>query len=161
MLLIVADGVAKAADDTLPVEVRVELPKKEYAVGEPITFVVTANRNCYFLVYTVDPNDKVEIHDPVVSGAYMGHPLLFAGEHRQIPVPGAPGRAVVTPPAGAYEIGAVCGREDLGRLGLSHIELKEPAKEGRRSFKFQLREKVDRVDRAALSTATVTYEVRK
>ena len=64
----------------MPLEVRVELPKSTYALGEPITFVVTTNRDCYFLLFTIDPNDKVEIHDPIASGAYMGHPLLTAGE---------------------------------------------------------------------------------
>ena len=82
-----------------PIEVRIELPKITYALGETITFVVTSNRGCYFLLFTIDPNDKVEVHDPVASGPYMGHPLLKAGERREIPVPDAPGRAVVTPPA--------------------------------------------------------------
>src|SRR5262249_24883071 len=108
----------------------------------------------------VDATDKVEIHDPVASGEYMGHPLLKAGERREIPVPGAPGRAVITPPVGTYEIGAVCGREELSRFGLSRIELKEPSRAGRRSFQFHRGERVDRVDRAALSRATVSYEVR-
>ena len=73
--------------------------------------MVTATRDCYFLVFTVDANDKVELHDPVASGAYMGHPLLKAGERRQIPVADAPSRAVIKPPAGFYEIGAVCSLE--------------------------------------------------
>src|SRR6185503_12447005 len=60
----------------LPLDVRIELPKVTYALGESITFAVTANRDCYFLVFTIDPDGKVEVHDPVVSGAYMGHPLL-------------------------------------------------------------------------------------
>src|SRR5262245_28349230 len=97
------------------IEVRIELPKVTYALGEAITFVVTSNHDCYFLVFTIDPNDKVEVHDPVASGPYMGHPLLKAGERREIPVPDAPGRAVVTLPAGAYQIGAVCSREELGK----------------------------------------------
>jgi hypothetical protein len=143
----------------MPLEVRVELPKSTYALGEPITFVVTTNRDCYFLLFTIDPNDKVEIHDPIASGAYMGHPLLTAGERRQIPVEDAPGRAIVTPPAGAYQIGAVCGREELGKLGLSNVELKEPAKAGRRSFEFHLGEKTNRLDRNTLSRATAVYQV--
>jgi Domain of unknown function (DUF4384) len=143
----------------MPLEVRVELPKTTYALGEPITFVVTTNRDCYFLLFTIDPNDKVEVHDPIASGAYMGHPLLKAGERRQIPVEDAPGRAIVTPPAGAYQIGAVCGREELGKLGLSNVELKEPAKAGRRSFEFHLGGKTDRLDRNTLSRATAVYQV--
>ena len=143
-----------------PIEVRIELPKATYDVGEAITFVVTSNRDCYFLVFTIDPNDKVEVHDPVASGPYMGHPLLKAGERRTIPVPDAPGRAVITPPMGAYEIGAVCSREELAKLGLTNIELREPAKAGRRSFEFHLGQKVKDVDRNALSQATVSYQVR-
>jgi len=38
---------------------------------------------------------------PAASGAYMGHSLLKAGERRQIPVSGAPGRAVIKPPTGS------------------------------------------------------------
>jgi hypothetical protein len=141
-------------------QVQIELAKASYTVGDPFTFAVVSNRDCYFLVFTVDATDKVEIHDPVASGEYMGHPLLKAGERREIPVPGAPGRAVITLPVGTYEIGAVCGREELSRFGLSRIELKEPSRAGRRSFQFHLGERVDRVDRDALSQATVSYEVR-
>jgi Domain of unknown function (DUF4384) len=149
------------AEGAARVDVRVELPKQEYAVGEAIDFVVTTNQDCYFLVYTIDPNDKVEVHDPVASGAYMGHPLLKAGEHRHIPAPDAPGRAVVTPPGGRYEIGAVCGREELSKLGLSQIELKEPAAGGRRSFKFHLGEKAMRIERTLLGQTATSYEVRR
>jgi hypothetical protein len=162
-ILIGTSAAAAAGEDaarTGPVEVRIELPKASYALGDTITFVVTANRDCYFLVFTIDPNDKVEIHDPVASGPYMGHPLLKAGERREIPVPDAPGRAVVTPPAGTYEIGAVCGREELAKFGLSQIELKEPAKAGRRSFEFHLGEKINHVDRNALSQTTIAYDVK-
>jgi hypothetical protein len=156
-----ADGTAgESIVREMPMNVHIELSKTTYALGDSITFVVTTNRDCYFLVFTIDPNDKVEIHDPVVSGAYMGHPLLKAGERRQIPEPDAPGRAVVRPPPGRYEIGAVCGREELSKLGLSQIELKEPAKAGRRSFQFHLGEKVKRIDRDAIGQMAVTYEVR-
>jgi hypothetical protein len=154
--LIAGESIAGGA----PVEVRIELPKTSYALGESITFVVTTNQDCYFLVFTIDPNDKVEIHDPVASGAYMGHPLLKVGERRQIPQPDAPGRAVITPPAGTYEIGAVCGREELAKFGLSQIQLKEPAKGGRRSFQFHLDEKVKGADRQALSRTTMGYNVK-
>jgi hypothetical protein len=83
-----------------PIEVRIELEKASYRLGESFRFTVTTNQDCYFLVYTIDFNDQVEVHDPSVSEAYMGQPLLKAGERRAIPVPDAPGRAVTTPPAG-------------------------------------------------------------
>jgi hypothetical protein len=166
MLLVVGCAPARAGETIVreevretPIDVRIELPKMTYALGEAITFVVTSNRDCYFLVFTIDPQDKVEVHDPVASGSYMGHPLLKAGERREIPVPDAPGRAVVTPPAGAYQIGAVCSREELGKLGLTNVELKEPAKAGRRSFEFHLGQKIKEVDHNAFSQATITYQV--
>jgi hypothetical protein len=149
------------AESASPVEVRVELPKREYTVGEAINFVVTANQDCYFLVYTIDPDDKVEVHDPVVSGGYMGHPLLKAGERRQIPAPDAPGRAIVRPPGGHYEIGAFCSREELSKLGLSQIQLKEPASGGRRSFKFHLGEKTTRIEQELLGQTVTSYDVRR
>ena len=160
LLAIVSGGQLPARAGEAPIEVRVELPKIDYQVGETITFTVTANRDCNFLVYTIDPNGKVELHDPVVSGAYMGHPLLKAGEHRQIPAPDAPGRAVVTPPGGRYEIGAVCSRHDLDKLGMSRVQLKEPAMGGRRSFQFHLDERAKSIDRDNLARVTVAYEVK-
>lgn len=160
LMMALCGGGARAGQGDVPIEVRVELPKKEYAIGEAITFVVTANSDCNFLVYTIDPNGKVELHDPVVSGAYMGHPLLKAGEHRQIPAPDAPGRAVVTPPGGRYEIGAVCSRDDLDKLGLSQIQLREPARGGRRSFQFHLEQKAEQTDRNNLARTTIVYDVK-
>jgi hypothetical protein len=145
----------------LPLDVRIELPKANYAIGEAITIVVSSNRDCYFLMFTIDPSGKVEIHDPVTSGAYMGHPLLRAGERRQIPQPDAPGRAIITPPAGRYEIGAVCGRDELAKLGLTLSELKDPATGGRRSFEFHLEKKTERLDRDALTRTVSTYNVQK
>jgi hypothetical protein len=160
LIMVLCGGGARAGQGEAPIEVRVELPKMEYTVGEAITFVVTANRDCNFLVYIIDPNGKVELHDPVVSGAYMGHPLLKAGEHREIPAPDAPGRAVVTPPGGRYEIGAVCSRDDLDKLGLSQIQLREPARGGRRSFQFHLEQQTERADRKDLARATIAYDVK-
>jgi hypothetical protein len=148
------------ARDAPAIEVRIELEKATYRLGEPFTVIVTTNQDCYVLVFAIDPNDQVELHDPVASGAYMGLPLLKAGERRTIPVPDAPGRAVITPPAGPHQIGAVCGREELAKLGLSHVELKEPAKSGRRGFEFQLGAKVDRIDQSSVTRVTVFYEVR-
>jgi hypothetical protein len=160
-LALIANPAAAGEDiiRTGPIEVRIELEKTTYRIGEPFTFTVTTNQDCYFLVFTIDPNDRVELHDPVASGAYMGHPLLKAGERRTIPVPDAPGRAVITPPAGPYQIGAVCGREELAKLGFSNVALKEPAKAGRRSFQFHLQEKIDRVDHSTLNQATAPYQV--
>jgi hypothetical protein len=163
-LVLIADlSVARAGEDIVraaPIEVRIDLAKATYSLGEPFTFTVISNQDCYFLIFTIDPSDRVEIHDPVASGAYMGHPLLKAGERRVIPVPDAPGRAVITPPAGPYQIGAVCSREQLANFGLSHLELKEPAKAGRRSFQAHMDERVNRIDRSAVTRATVSYEVR-
>lgn len=161
--LIANSAATPAGEDIVrevPIEVRIELEKATYRLGEPFTFTVTANQDCYFLVFTIDPNDQVEVHDPGPSGAYMGRPLLKAGEKRAIPVADAPGRAVITPPAGRYQIEAVCSREQLAKLGLSDVELKEPAKAGRRSFQFYLDEKVNRVDRSAVTQVIVSYEVK-
>lgn len=159
-LAILCGGRAPARAEEAAIEVRIDLPKAEYKIGETIAFTVTANRDCNFLVYTIDPNGSVELHDPVVSGAYMGHPLLKAGERRQIPVPDAEGRAVVTQPSGHYEIGAVCSRDDLDKLGMSRIQLKEPAMGGRRSFQFHLDERTKSTDRKSLARATAAYDVR-
>jgi hypothetical protein len=164
LALAATSAAASAGDDIVriapAIEVRVELDKPIYRFGDSFRFAVTANQDCYFLVFTIDASDKVEIHDPVASGEYMGYPLLKAGERRESPVPDAPGRAVITPPAGSYQIGALCGREGLAKFGLSNAELKEPAKAGRRGFQLQLHEKLDRIHRSSVAQVTVFYEVR-
>jgi outer membrane protein OmpA-like peptidoglycan-associated protein len=149
----------EATTSSPPLEVEIDLPRRKYRIGDPFSFMVTATRDCYFLVFTVDASDKVELHDPVASGAYMGNPVLKAGERRQIPVADAPGRAVIKPPAGFYEIGAVCSREQLDKLGLTQARLGEPASRGRRSFQFHLEEAAKGVDHAALGRVTMAYEV--
>jgi len=142
-----------------PFQVEIELPRTRFRVGDSFSFAVRANRDCYFMVYTVSATDKVELHDPKVSGAFMGDPLLKAGERREIPVGTAPGRARINPPAGPYQIGAVCSRDDLEKLGISETRLRRPAQEGKRSFTFTMEQLLNRINRDQLARATVTYEV--
>jgi hypothetical protein len=142
-----------------PFQVQIELPRTRFQVGDSFSFTVTANKDCHFLVYTVSANDKVELHDPKVSGAFMGDPLLKAGERREIPVSGSPGRARINPPSGPYQIGAVCSRSDLEKLGISETLLRRPAQEGKRSFTFTIEQLLNRIKREELARATVTYEV--
>ena len=153
----VADSGGSAA---AAIEVSIALPKTSFAIGDPFSFTMTANRDCNVLVFTVDANDKVELHDPKVEGAFLGPPLLKAGEVRQVPVPGAPGRAVVNPPAGAYQIGAVCTRDDLAKLGLSAPQLKAPAASGKRSFSFKIDEVAKTARRDEVGRVTVGYDVK-
>jgi serine/threonine protein kinase len=142
------------------IEVAIDLPKSTFAIGDAFTFVLRANRDCNLLVFTIDSDDKVELHDPAASGAFMGAPILKAGETRQIPVPGAPGRAVIKAPVGSYQLGAVCAREDLAKLGLAEAQLRTPAASGKRNFSFKLDEAVRRVQREDVSRVTVPYEVK-
>lgn len=151
--------IAYRSSPDIPFEVQIELPKVKYKVGDPFNFAVLSNKDCNFLVYTVDAADKVELHDPRVSGAYMGAPVLRAGERRQIPVSGAPGRALINPPSGTYQIGAVCGRDDLAELGIASTQLRKPAQEGKRNFRFAIDTAARNIRRDRLSLATVTYEV--
>jgi serine/threonine protein kinase len=142
-----------------PFQVQIELPRTRFQIGDSFSFTVTANKDCHFLVYTVSANDKVELHDPKVSGAFMGDPLLKAGERREIPVSGSPGRARINPPSGPYQIGAVCSRSDLEKLGISETLLRRPAQEGKRSFTFTIEQLLNRIKRDELARATVTYDV--
>ena len=67
--------------------------------------------------------DKRQREAIAASGlAYMGNPVLKAGERRQIPIAHAPGRAVIKPPAGFYKNGAVCS-EQLQELRLRKHEV--------------------------------------
>mgnify|MGYP000981842271 CR=1 FL=1 len=142
-----------------PIALTLALPKSTYAIGEQFRFTISADRDCHFLVYTISANDKVEVHDPVVEPAFMGASILRAGETRQIPVPGAPGVARIDPPAGAYEIGAVCGRDSLDRIGLSGAKLKEPATRGKRGFTFTLEKATEAIKRDEISRTAISYTV--
>jgi Metallo-peptidase family M12 len=149
------DTAAQGGNETA-FDVQIELPKTVFSPGETFTFAVRSNKDCNLLVYTVDANDKVELHDPNVSREFMGDPRLAAGERRVIPVAG---RARITETSGEYQIGAVCGRDDLAKLGITDVALKKPAAEGRRSFTFVIEQIAKRIDRTQLARATVTYKV--
>jgi hypothetical protein len=137
-------------------DVQIELQKTTFSPGETFTFAVRSNRDCNLLVFTIDATDKVELHDPKVSGAFMGEPRLAAGERRVLPVSG---RARITETKGEYQIGAVCSRDELAKVGISDVALKKPAAEGSRSFTFVMDQIAKKIDRAQLARTTVTYKV--
>jgi|SRR5262245_59144417 len=70
-----------------------------------------------------------------------------------IPVAGV---ASVEPPSGPYQIGAVCNRDELTRLGL-----REGAPRTRRNFRFKQPEGEYRIDPDQFSKVAVSYEVRE
>jgi hypothetical protein len=129
------------------------LPKAEYVIGEPFSFVVRANKDCRFLVLTVDGAGKPTLHDPAIEGDFMGDVVLKAHERRKIPVAGI---ATVEPPSGAYLIGAVCNKEELVQLGLG-----ESAPRQRRNFRFKQPDGEYKVDRDAFNKLAVSYEVKE
>jgi hypothetical protein len=129
------------------------LPKAQYVVGEPFVFTVRANKDCQFLVLTVDALGKPTLHDPAVEGTFMGDLVLKAREQRRIPVQGM---AVVEPPAGTYQIAAVCNTDELARLGLAG----SAPKSSRRNFGFKAQDSVYTVDRDELDKLAVTYSVK-
>jgi hypothetical protein len=145
-----------SVDNESPFDVQIELPTTTFRPGETFNFAVRSSKDCNLLVYTVDANDKVELHDPNVSRAFMGDPRLAAGERRVIPVSG---RARITDTRGEYQIGAVCSRGDLAKLGITEVALKKPAAEGKRSFTFVMEQIAKGIDRTQLARATVTYRV--
>ena len=79
---------------------------------------------------------------------------------QRITEPGAPGRAVIKAPAGAYQLGAVCSRGDLAKLGLSGAQLQVPAAIGKRSFSFKVEDAIQSIDRREIGRTTVGYEVK-
>ena len=128
------------------------LPKTHYVVGEPFSFTVRATKDCSFLVLTVDALGKPRLYEPAVEGAFMGPPLLKAGERRRIPMQGT---ALVEPPAGTYQIAALCDKDELSRLGLGSTS------RTRRNFGFKVQDTVYSVDRDELDKIAVTYDVRE
>lgn len=140
-------------------DVRIAVAKPTFTVGEELRFSVQASRDCHFLIYTVSADDKVEVHDPASAPGLFGPPTLRAGERRDIPIAGSTQIARVKAPAGDYEIGAVCGREELTRLGLSQERLATPARGGKRSFEVVLKEAEGRLNRNEISRAAISYRV--
>jgi hypothetical protein len=139
-------------------KLNIALPKKTYAVGDNLTFSVKSNRDCYFLVYTVSPSGEVEQHDPAQNHIFMGSEMLKADQWRELPVQGF---ATIKPPAGNFELGAVCSKEPLATIGLSDAQLSEPARAGRRSFSFALDNATKGIKRDDFARTTVEYEVRQ
>src|SRR5262245_25372389 len=76
MLVFMPLSLGPAAEQ--PVQPSIVLEKRSYALGETFSFTITTTRDCHFLMFTIDANDRVEIHDPTVSKVYMGDPLLRA-----------------------------------------------------------------------------------
>ena len=109
------------------------------------------------MVYTVSPTGEIERHDPTQNAMFMGSPMLKAGEWRQLPLQGF---ATVKPPAGNFELGAVCSRQPLADVGLGDAQLTAPARGGRRSFSFALENATKNSSRADVASARVSYEVR-
>jgi hypothetical protein len=131
--------------------ITLSLPKTHYAVGEPFSFTIHATKDCPFLVLTVDGLGKPRLYEPAVEGAFMGAPLLKAGEKRRIPVQGT---AVVEPPAGTYQIAALCDKDELARLGLASTS------RNRRNFGFKVQDTVYTIDRDELDKIAISYDVR-
>ena len=72
-------GTSPVRPTAVPVDLRITLAKQQFRIGDAFNFTVETNRDCNFLVYTIGADDKVELHDPVTSRAFMGDPLLKAG----------------------------------------------------------------------------------
>jgi hypothetical protein len=139
-------------------KLEIALPKKSFAVGDDLAFSVRSNKDCYFLVYTVSPSGDVEQHDPAQNDVFMGSAMLKAEQWRHLPVQGF---ATIKPPAGNFELGAVCSKEPLATIGLSDAQLREPARGGRRSFSFALDKAAKGTKRDDFARATVSYEVKQ
>jgi len=140
-----------------PLQLEIALPKRTYMIGDNLSFSLRSSRDCYFMVYTLGPTGEVERHDPTQNAIFMGSELLKAGLWRQVPVNGY---ATVKAPSGAFELGAVCSKEPLAKIGLSDAQLREPAHRGRRSFSFALDKATNSVPRTDIARATVTYDVQ-
>jgi hypothetical protein len=141
--------------DLGPFALEIAVPKQSYAIGDNLTFKVRSDQDCYFMVYTVSPTGEIERHDPAQNPMFMGSPMLKAGEWRQLPLQGF---ATVKPPAGTFELGAVCSREPLANVGLSDAQLVAPARGGRRSFSFALESAAKSKD---IASARISYEVHQ
>lgn len=141
---------------TSPLGVRIDLPKTSFAVGEEFFFHVSAQRACQFIVFGIDSTGEVEVHDPALAAAFMGSPVLQAGERRRIPIKGF---ATIDPPAGLKQVGAVCSRDGLADLGISDYELKLPASLGASKFSRKVKSLQNRFDQGTLATVTAYFKV--
>jgi hypothetical protein len=138
-------------------QIEIAMPARTFAVGDNLSFSLRSNTDCHFLVYTISPTGEVERHDPAENAVFMGSPVLKAGEWRHIPVEGF---ATVKPPAGNFELGAVCSKEPLAKDGLSAAQLSDPARGDRRGFSFAPEGAARTAARHELARASIGYEVR-
>jgi hypothetical protein len=135
-------------------QVQLELPKTRFKVGERFSINVRANKACWLMLYDVDAHGRVElIPRSAAERQALGNPLK-AGETRQF-------IAEITPPAGSYQVGAVCGQDDLAKLGISEKRLANAAKAGKRSFKLVLDNVLQGVNRDLLNHVAIEYEVER
>jgi len=149
---------SSGASGPAPLKLEMALPNRSYAVGDDLTFSLRSNKDCYFMVYTVSPAGEVEQHDPSLNEIFMGSPMLKADQWRHLPVMG---HATIKPPAGNFELGAVCSKEPLLSVGLNDAQLREPARGGRRSFAFALDKAAKGVSSDAFARTTEAYEVHQ
>ena len=151
---------------TSPLGVRIELPKIRFAIGDEFFFHVFAQRACKFIVFTIDSAGKVEVHNPALPEVepFMGPSLLRAGERRRIPIASSDSAtrnvAIIEPPAGLQQIGAVCSLDGLDKLGISDYEMKIPTgPDAAKEFNGTIQRLRDRFDQGKLSAVTTYYEV--
>jgi Domain of unknown function (DUF4384) len=154
---IACSGVSQGRLAAAPIQIEIAMPARTFAVGDNLSFSLRSNADCHFLVYTVSPTGEVERHDPADNTQFMGSPVLKAGEWRHIPVKGV---AAVKPPAGNFELGAVCSKEPLAKVDLSEAQLSDPAHGGRRGISFAPKGAASTTTRAELARASIGYEVR-
>jgi hypothetical protein len=157
LLGIACSGASQSRLAARPIQIEIAMPSRTFAVGDNLSFSLRSNADCHFLVYTISPTGVVERHDPEDNSLFMGSPVLKAGEWRHIPVAGI---ATVKPPAGNFELGAVCSKEPLAKVGLSDAQLSDPAHGGRREISFAPKDAADTATRAELARASIGYEVR-
>src|SRR5262249_31004952 len=138
-------------------QIEIAMPARTFAIGDNLSFSLRSNADCHFLVYTIGPTGAVERHDPEDNTRFMGNPVLKAGEWRHIPVEG---HATVKPPTGNFELGAVCSKEPLAKVGLSDAQLSDLAHHGRRGISFAPKGAAGTATPAELARASIGYEVR-
>ncbi len=149
----------------VPFAIKIQLPTTKFKVGDNFSFAVQANKKCDFIIYTVDSENKTTAYDPraVVDGVdnkiWMGTPTLDANVRRQLPIPNAPGKLTIQPPLGTYQMFAVCGRQNLGKLDEIRQKLATAAARKTRQFRFDLNASLGNDNNDILARAFATYTV--
>jgi hypothetical protein len=155
-----AETVRETVDAAMPaINLQITLAKTDYQVNETLSYTLQTNQNCHALIYTIDADDRVQLHDLTPTGANPTTPTLNADTPLQVTGPNGQGPVIVPAARGNYLIGALCGRDALAAVGTTMASLADAASQGGTKFLAYLSELTSGINPNLLGDTRVNYAV--